>query len=764
VARAGAGLAFACGVALAAPPAAGAPGYVGGAACVPCHEREAKLWRGSDHDRAMEQADASSVRGDFRSRTFVKDGVTTTFSRRDGKYVIRTDGPDGRLHDYPVAYTFGVDPLQQYLLPFPGGRYQALGVAWDARPAAAGGQRWFHLYPKERMTHRHPLHWTGPQQNWNFMCADCHSTNLEKGYRPAEDRFETTWTDVDVACEACHGPGAGHVTWAAGARRGPADPDPRRGPAFRISEPGSWTVAPGESIARRSPPRSSRAEVETCGRCHARRSQIWGDYRYGEPLAQAYRVALLDEPLYHADGQIRDEVYEYGSFLQSRMYAAGVTCSDCHDPHAGRLRAEGNAVCATCHPPARFDGPQHHFHPAGTPGARCVSCHMIERVYMGVDARRDHGFRVPRPDLGAKLGTPDACTDCHRGKPARWAADAVARWYPRGRSGTWHWAEALHAGRVSDAAAEGELVRAVGDAAVPAIVRATALSLLARHLTPRSLPVLRRGLDDGDPLVRRAAAEGLEVLAPADRIGLGVPLLRDPVRTVRLEATASLLDVPRDAFTPEQSAALDGAIAEFRQVQAFNADRAEANANLGMLEARLGNAVAAETAFETAIRRDPTFVPAYVHLADLHRGQGRDADGERVLRRALDLAPDAADAHEALGLCLVRQKRLRDAIPELAKAARLQPDVARYAYVHAIALHETGDVRGAIGVLARAHERHPASRDVLVALAQYEAEAGHREAAVGWARRLVALSPEDPEARRLLERLERPASKGPGVP
>ena len=725
--------------------------YVGGEACATCHEREAELWKGSDHHLAMQSADRTTVLGNFNNATFRKDGVTSTFFKRDGQFFVRTDGPDGKLADFEIKYTFGIDPLQQYLVAFPDGRYQALSIAWDVKR-----KRWFHLYLAERIDHRDKLHWTRPSQNWNFMCAECHSTGLQKNYRLAEDRFETSWSDINVSCEACHGPGSGHVAWAQDAQRGRSNPDSPRGLVFQIKDTSgrAWTVSPGEATARRSKPLSSREEVEACGRCHARGAQIWGDYRHGEPLAETHRVAFLDEALYHADGQIKDEVYEYGSFLQSKMYHAGVTCSNCHDPHSARLRASGNAVCSQCHLPSKYDDPQHHFHTAGTEAAQCVSCHMIKRTYMVVDGRRDHSFRVPRPDLSMTLGTPNACNDCHKDRSAQWASQAVARWYGPDRKGGWHWAEAIHAGRNARAGAESLLVRAVEDATTPAIVRATALNLLHRYPGPNALRAVERSLRDSDPLVRRAAASALAVVEPRTRVALGFPLLNDPVRTVRLEALSTLVGVPRNHFTAAQLTTLDLVIAEYRQAQAFNADRAEAHLNLGARDAQLGKFDAAEQAYRTAIRKQPSFMPAYINLADLYRQQGREDRVEQTLREALKADPGNGDASHGLGLSLVRQKRLRDAIPELAKAAQRRPDVPRYAYVYGVALHETGDTRRALDVLKRAHERHPADREILVALVEYEAQAGNRNAAIAWARKLVAVSSGDAQAQRMLQALE----------
>ena len=348
--------------------------YVGGEACAACHAREHELWIGSHHDLAMQLADEASVLGDFDDATFTYYGVQSTFFERDGVFSVRTDGPDGKLHDYEIAYTFGVYPLQQYLIGFPGGRYQPLGIAWDSRPAAAGGQRWFHLYPDVPIESGDELHWTASNQTWNFMCAACHSTNLQKNYDLETDSYNTTWSEINVSCEACHGPGSTHVEWAAGG----ADLD--NGLIVHLTPGGEWSLEAATGTARLSSPRGSHAQIETCAPCHSRRSAVDERQTQGHLLLQNYRLALLTEGMYYADGQIEDEVYVYGSFLQGKMYHAGVTCSDCHDPHSLRTRAAGNALCTRCHLSTRFDTPTHHFHSEGSTGAACVSCHMPTRT------------------------------------------------------------------------------------------------------------------------------------------------------------------------------------------------------------------------------------------------------------------------------------------------------------------------------------------------------------------------------------------------
>jgi predicted CXXCH cytochrome family protein len=709
----------------------------------------------------MEPASEQTVLGDFKKSRFTQRGVTSTFFRRDGKFFVRIDGPDGQPGEFEIAYTFGVKPLQQYLVPFPDGRLQALGIAWDTRPKTQGGQRWFHLYPGETLRPSDPLHWTGREQTWNYQCAECHSTDLRKSYDAKANRYATAWAEIAVSCEACHGPGSAHVPWAekrpAGAPRAPAG---TTGLVVRLGRgEGSWVVKDSQrGIAEwNGPPRAS-AEVDVCARCHARRRPIVDPYPYGRPFLDTHAPALLDAGLYHADGQILGEVYEYGSLVQSRMFRAGVTCSDCHEPHGLGLREPGNGVCARCHVPARFDTPDHHHHKAGSEAARCVGCHMPARTYMVVDPRRDHSFRVPRPDLSAAIGTPNACSGCHRDRPPKWAADQVARWYgPASPARRPHFAPALDAGRRGLPSAEKALAALAADQSQPGIARATALALLSEYLSPASLPAVVAALGDGDPLVRAAALHALESIPPAERVQIAAPRLRDSVRAVRLAAARALAGAPRQALSAEQQADFDRALAELVASETVNADRPEAHLNLANLYARLGRPADAESELRTALRLDPRFVPAMVNLADLFRAQGRDADGERLLEQALKVAPDGAEALHALGLLRVRQGRRSEAVDLLRRAAQRQPEVPRFAYVYAVALHGTGEGARAIAVLEEAHRRRPANRDVLAALVTYLRERGEARAALRYAEQLAALVPGDPQAQALVAGLKRQA-------
>ena len=708
----------------------------------------------------MQPASEATVLGDFNGTRFSYAGGTSTFFRRNGKFVVRTDGPDGALHDYEIAYTFGVAPLQQYLIDFPDGRKQALGIAWDTRPRGQGGQRWFHLYPGQSVTFRDELHWTALSQNWNHVCAECHSTNLRKGYDAAARRFDTTWSEVNVACEACHGAGSNHVAWArkdSGWRK----LDATRGLAVALDEREgvAWKLDPGTGTAARTPPAQRFArEVEVCGRCHARRSQVAEDYVPGRPLADTHRVALLDDRLYHADGQIRDEVYEYGSFRQSAMFRAGVTCSDCHDPHSGKLRAPGQEVCLRCHSVQKYAARAHHFHEATSTGAGCLGCHMPTTTYMVVHARRDHSLRVPRPDLSVSLGVPNACTSCHADRPAAWAAKHVEGWYGRPARGYQRYAETFAAASAGSPGGAPGLRALVADGTQPVIARASALARLRVVADPAGLDLARAAAKEPDPLMRRAAASALDGATPTARAEILGPLLEDPVRGVRAEAARVLVGAG-EQLPPAQRTALERGLDEYIAGERLNADRPEAHLNLGLLRAAQGEHAEAEAELRTALTLDPRFVPAAVNLADLYRAGGREGEGERVLREAIAREPRAAGAHHALGLVLVRQKRMADALAELDAAARLEPDSARYGYVYAVALHDAGRPTQALDVLARVLVRHPWDRDALVAATAYSRAQGRPRDALAHARRLAEIEPANAQVRQLVERLEAEARR-----
>jgi tetratricopeptide (TPR) repeat protein len=712
----------------------------------------------------MQLPDEKSVLGDFGGAEFRHAGVTSRFFQRDGKYFVRTDGPDGKLADFEIRWTFGAYPLQQYLIELAGGWVQALGIAWDARPRSEGGQRWFSLYPHETLRAGDPLHWTGLQQNWNFMCAECHSTALRKNFDAKQGSFDTRFAEIDVSCEACHGPASNHVAWARREgdwRRFDAD----RGLAIALDERRdvAWNIDPATGNAQRSRARETAREVDLCGRCHARAGKLSDDYVHGAPLLDTHRVSLLEPGLYWSDGQMRDEVYEYGSFLQSRMFAAGVTCSDCHEPHSLGLREPGDGVCGQCHLPAKYAAPAHHFHPVGSAGAVCAACHMPAVTSMQIDPRHDHSLRIPRPDRTVQLGTPNSCNACHTKRSPQWAAAEILERHPEPKPGFQGFAEAFHAAETGAAGAEPQLIALAQAPEQPAIVRASALARLPQPPGSAAAAALATALGDPDPLVRAAAAEAAASLDPAARVRLLSGVLGDPVRSVRIQAARALAPLPRDGLSGAQRAELEQGIEEWVAVQEFNADRPEAHANLGTLRAERGEFEQALADFAKALAIDPHFTPAAANRADLLRALGREGEAEASLREVIARNPRDAVLHHVLGLSLVRQNRGEEALRELGEAVRLAPADARLAYVHAVALHDLGRRPQAIRALESALRRSPNDRDLLFALVSYLREAGETQRALPSARRLVELEPEDPRARELLSGLESPqAAPGGG--
>ena len=716
--------------------AAQAPTFVGLPECARCHEQAVKSWRGSDHDKAMAEATPETVLGDFNGATFVRDGVASRFYKRDGRFFVATEGPDGAIAEYEIAYVFGHDPLQQYLVRFPGGRLQTLPLCWDVPR-----RRWFHVYGDQRVPPGDWLHWTRSAQNWNGMCAECHSTNLRKGYDPDSDGYTTTWSEIDVSCEACHGPGSRHVAWA--------DLPPMARPALTDF-----------GLVRRTTGLDGPGLVELCAPCHSRRAEL-GDYDHtGTQLLDHMLPSLLDDGLYFADGQILDEVYEYASFLQSKMYMRGVKCSDCHDSHSLKLRFDGNRLCLQCHQGQVYDSADHHFHKQvvdGRPsdGALCVKCHMPERPYMQIDWRADHSLRLPRPDLTAAIGTPNACAQagCHADKPLAWQLDAQRRWYGQARKP--HYGTAIAAGRAGAPEARPELVRLARDPLQPPIVRATALSLLDRYPASDSSAALREALLAPEALLRRTAIATLALPESTERARLLAPLLADPVRAVRMAAVSAVAGVPLERLKPFQRDAFERAVAEYRSSMAYTLDFPSSAFNLGNLEAALGRAAEAERFYRLAIRIDDLFFPAKLNLAVLLSGRGRNAEAEQVLRAAVAAYPNDANTTSMLGLLLVEQGKTDEAIAMLRRATEADPRYARAHYNLGLLLDRLGRAGEAEDALRRAAEIEPLAFDYLYALAEFYVRHGRAAEGRAAAERLLTAHPDNPTARELAAFVDR---------
>jgi len=705
------------------------PTYVGRSACIECHQEQAEKFHGSHHDLAMDWATDESVLGDFNDATLEHDGMVSRMFRDGSRFMVHTEGPTGEMQDFEVKFVFGVTPLQQYMVEFDRtedmqpheiSRVQVLRISWDTNR-----KRWFYLRPpdvKDKLEPDDPLHWTGIAQRWQTMCADCHSTNLQRNFDPQTQQYRTTFSEIDVSCEACHGPGSLHVELA-------------------NSKSLFWDRRHRYGLAQLKGD-DAQPQLQTCAPCHSRRAVLDPSFRPGDLYTDHYHLETLGRDTYHVDGQIKDEVYVYGSFIQSKMHHKGIRCTDCHDPHSLQLKHPGNETCTSCHQHAagKYDVPSHHHHAVGTPGAMCVNCHMPETTYMDVDPRRDHSLRVPRPDLSVKLGTPNACSRCHvfdrlpeleeplreqfadqeyaawllaaeQGNETlaavieatdRWCDEACETWYGQDRQKPYHFAEPLAAFRAGEPGSIDELADLLQrpSESVPDIAKATALRELAESGVVDALPMAKAVLDDNDeaPLVR-AAAINVFMTTPPTPSGLSlarrtlVPLLSDPSRLVRIEAARVLVASGIYAELPDSDRLrVDQSMQEVKESLMVASDRAGAHMGWAMLCEQQGRLEEAIAAYETAIRVEPTMTGPRTNLAatlERYVQTTRSPQAAELMQRANELreeelpliardaslAPDNADIQYRYGLALYLAGQYETALQQLERAVALAPDV-----------------------------------------------------------------------------------------
>lgn len=739
----GLGVIMVCGITLAdwiiAMPIDAKAEFVGGQTCIQCHQHQYKLWKESHHDLAMDLATDETVLGDFNDARIEHAGIESRMYREQEKYMVHTEGPDGTMADFHVKYVFGVEPLQQYMVEFDRpdsmpsdtiAKLQVLRISWDTEK-----KRWFYLSPPdvdEKLAPSDPLHWTKAGQNWNHMCASCHSTNLRKNFELASNTYHTTFTDIDVHCEACHGPGSIHVKLA-------------------NAKSLFWDRNLGYGL-RRIKGKANHVEVETCAPCHSRRRVVHPDQGLSTSFYHSFSNELLRPQTYYADGQIKDEVYVYGSFIQSKMFHKDIKCSDCHDPHSTRLKHQGNAVCTSCHqhPIAKYDNEGHHHHRPGSPGSFCVDCHMPQTPFMDVDLRRDHSLRIPRPDLSVKHKTPNACTGCHLERDHvdaakqgllphyadwlvnrendkqieqeiqrvdKWSADWTSKWYSTEHPE--HFVEALAAAWAGNQGA-GEKLKALAQSrSAPGIVRASALLHLTQFSDVNSTEVAVRKLDDKDPQVRLAALGVIEFGHQTARnygpqaemkfrkilIDYVQPRLKDKARTVRIEAARVLAGMPMHVLSEETKPVLSALLQEYRDGVLADSDQAGTHMALALLEERIGAANARDQVawrqqaiqhYRNAIRVQPDVTGPRSNLVALLEAVDPNAaeitklrrEELALLERDASLAPDEPTVQYRYGLSLYLNGKVSEAAAPLRRAVELAPEITEFRYLLTLLLFE----------------------------------------------------------------------------
>jgi len=700
--------------------------FTGSEACKSCHAEAYASWTLSDHFLAMQPANDSTVLGDFNNTSFISDGVTNSFFKKDGKFFINTQGDDGLNHDYEVLYVFGYFPLQQYLIGFPGGRMQSTRVSWDSRD-----KKWFHQYAGQQVHHEDWLHWTGNSQNWNTMCASCHSTDLQKNYDFTTDTYNTTWKEINVSCESCHGPGSTHIEFI----------------QSKAYTKGVRLENSGLAYGRDTLP---QMQLNSCAACHARKSDVAQDVLRSNEILDDLIPQVLSNELYFADGQIKEEDYEYGSFAQSKMFHNNVRCTSCHNPHSGKLRLTGNTLCLSCHKP-EYNSPAHHFHQPDTEAAQCINCHMVTRTYMGNDHRRDHSFRVPRPDQTVEYGTPNACTGCHTNQTPAWASDAVRKWYGPVRK--YHFSDDLVPGSLLNTESEKHLVKLLADTSQPEIARATAVQYLGNLRTMGSAEALVRAMHDKKALVRYHALRSLENFPPDIWQQKAFSALADKVRSVRIAAADLYHRLPPEAVPASHKEAFATAKQENVAFLHYQTDFSVGNVMMADYQMQAGAYPEAIRYYRRGLDKDSLMNYARLNLATAYNTLGRNEEALKTLEDAVVIDPFNGQVFYNLGLLQYEMNSIPAAITSFQKAVQLGLLNPGLYYNYGLLLQQQGKLSEAEKLLLKGYGLFPEATNINYALAFFYLQQNLPQKAIKHAEVLKLTDPQNPDYQAIFRNL-----------
>ena len=700
--------------------------YVGDQSCKKCHATEFKEWKQSHHYMSMLPPNDSTVVGDFNNVTFTADGVTSRFYKKGFKYFINTEGDDGKNHDFEVKYIFGFTPLQQYLIQFPGGRMQVPRLSWDVNK-----KQWFNQYAGQNIPSHDWLHWTGNAQNWNTMCATCHSTNLRKNYDIKTDTYKTSYSIINVSCESCHGAGKEHVDFING--------DYKSGE--RVT--GSFM-----KLAKNS---KQTEEINTCAPCHARISEINASHINSQEIMDNYIPQIPDTEFYHADGQVNDEDYIYTSFLQSRMYHKGVTCSNCHNPHSVKLKRMGNQTCTLCHIPTKYDVPTHTFHKKGTAAAECKNCHMPGKLYMGNDLRHDHSFRVPRPDLSVKYGTPNACSNCHKDKSEKVLANAIIKWY--GPKRVYHFAEDLIPGSRLDSQSEKHLTSLIDNKFVPKIIKATATFYLGSIPTQTSLNTILPRLASNDAQIRYRALRSLATFPVESWIEAVGPLLSDKVRSVRIAAADLYITIPLDQVPENYLKSFKAAQIELEKSLRFQTDFSTGNVMLADYYLKLKDYPNAEKFYLRGLKKDINMNYALLNLSSVYNAQGKNKEALNALKLAIKNDATNERIYYNMALLYHEMNDIPAAEKSFAKAVELKTRNPRVYYNYGLLLLQNKKSKQAEVILLKGIALNPSDPELYYALTYVHVESNSKEKALKTGIKLKQLDPNNPNYQSIFSSL-----------
>lgn len=700
--------------------------FLGDKKCKECHQDQFKDWEGSHHDKAMQIATRESILADFKGEKFSSQGVNSHFFEKKGEFFANTEGPDGKNHDYKIVYTFGITPLQQYIVQFPDGHFQCLRTAWDSKK-----NKWFDLYPNFKVVHSEWLHWSRGGLNWNNMCADCHSTNVRKNYDSDKHSYDTKFALINVSCEACHGPGKQHVSDVA-----------TQGKSYQNTGTMKMTLDT-----------KPKELVDQCARCHVRREQFSGNYNYEGTFLDHYFPQLITQPIYYSDGQILDEDYVYGSFVQSKMYKHDVTCTNCHNPHSTKLKLQGNALCSQCHDTKKYDTEKHHKHPMGSESAQCINCHMPGRFYMGNDFRRDHSFRIPRPDLSLAYNTPNVCTGCHKDKDNKWATKKFVELYGEPKKN--HFSDLLTLGLSGTGTPEvlAALHKLAQDTIYPEIARASAIKELANYKNLISPNQLLRYLKDPSALIRGTGADAISVLGNTQNYNALIPLLNDPKRTVRLKTFSAIGGLNETQIPASYKSIYQKVKKEWTVYMAANADFTGGKMNKASYLLKKGDLKGAIGLHLNALKYDPINNIVRSNLANLYYQNKEYAKAENAFKTIIKQEPGYGPIYYSYGLLLAELKRTDDAIVQMELASKYMKDNTRIYYNLSLLYDGANKASKAESTLLNGLKIAPKDESLLYALAYHYANHNAKEKAKNVVLTMIKLFPNNPQYPAFLQQL-----------
>ncbi len=623
-------------------------GYVGAQNCKSCHEDVFHEWEGSHHQLAMQVANEKTVLGNFDNSKATIDGVNYLFFKKDTSFYVEVKEIDNSTKTYKIQNTFGVTPLQQYLIDFDGGKKQVLRATWDVV-----AKKWYHQYPGDKIKTNDWLHWTNGAQNWNTMCAECHSTNLKKNYELESDTFKTTFSEINVSCESCHGAGKKHVNWANNSSEKNGNPFIQKG-------------------------KTQFEQIKLCAPCHARRVKLTKNFKPGENFDNQYMLQNINHQFYHQDGQIDEEDYVYGSFLQSKMYANGVKCNDCHNVHTLKLKKQGNDLCMQCHEDT-YNTKQHHFHQENTEGASCINCHMTGKNYMGNDFRRDHSFRIPRPDQSAKYGTPNACTSCHKDKSNEWAAQQIENHYGKERED--HFSDYLllsQDDRISSSEKE-SLNTFINDLNYPEIARSTVIEGM-QITNNEQINSLLLALNDSSPLVRYNALTKFRNMPLQDRVSIALKHANDSSKLVRIGVGPLSYGMEALHLNDLEKATLEKPKVELEQMLYSNADFSNGRMQLGDYFLQNNDIKSAIKHYEVALQKDSLLLAVYSNLATAYSILKDYDKAHLVFQEWIKREPESSRPYYLRALLNFELQNKDQAVADLKMSIKINPQNSRALY------------------------------------------------------------------------------------